>query len=53
MTRDETLSQFEVQTDPFTAAELATIADYRKAINGIGGPGRGHPAAGPHPLGPA
>ncbi|MCL3994892.1 hypothetical protein [Streptomyces lavenduligriseus] len=36
MTHDESLSQFEVQTDPFTPAELAAIADYRKAINGIG-----------------
>ncbi|MGW4348991.1 hypothetical protein ACWEL8_28515 [Streptomyces sp. NPDC004690] len=36
MTHDETLSQFEIQTGPFTAAELAAIADYRKTINGIG-----------------
>jgi hypothetical protein len=32
---DDTLSQFEVQTDPFTAAELAAIAEYREATNGV------------------
>ncbi|MEV0487261.1 hypothetical protein AB0I69_42515 [Streptomyces sp. NPDC050508] len=32
---DETLSQFEFETDPFTAAELAAIATYRKVSEGI------------------
>ncbi|TKA01168.1 hypothetical protein [Actinacidiphila oryziradicis] len=36
MTHDDTLSQFEIGTDPFTAKELAAISDYRKAINGVG-----------------
>ncbi|MGW9031564.1 hypothetical protein ACWGQ5_47645 [Streptomyces sp. NPDC055722] len=35
MTHDETLSQFEVQTDPFTAAELAAISAYREVVNSI------------------
>lgn len=32
---DPTLSQFEFDTDPFTEAELAAIAEYRKASEGI------------------
>ncbi|MFI9052422.1 hypothetical protein [Streptomyces sp. NPDC053427] len=35
MNDDDTLSQFEFETDPFTAAELAAITGYRKAISGI------------------
>jgi hypothetical protein len=35
MTPDDTLSQFEFETAPFTPAELAAIMDYRGAIEGI------------------
>ena len=31
MTHDDTLSQFEIGTDPFTTKELATISDYRRS----------------------